>query len=615
MKANFFKSISGKLLSVYVPLISFSLVLLFIVLESRNARKLIAERDSRLEELLALESLSLVVPIWNHDFGSIQSILLTLSQREAELYSARVYDADSQIISEVAIGEIQDSGRPNVITECIAVIHHSLGRSEQIGTLEVAFHDGKIRQKIQERIIFDFIILAITILVVSGLTLLAVDKFIGRPLNMLLQSIEAEKKHKSRIPVKWTSNDELGTVVSAYNDLLSKHSEYESAVKHSEVRAKRSEAQLSQAIETMSEGFAIFDTEGFLVLCNNNYRNISKNHSQIVSIGITYKEMMEKLFSRNEFLGVEGREEEFLNKASIPHGDKTKSSVVLQLTNGKWIQFSHSHTPSGEAVIIATDITDLKNHEKEIRKAKEAADQANQAKSRFLANMSHELRTPLNAILGFSEIMQTEMMGPLGSSHYQSYASDIHQSGVHLLSLINDILDLSKIEAGAFEMNEERVDLIHEARSAVTLVTGQAGYNKVPINLEVAGQRPVLKGDKRALKQIFLNLFSNAVKFTPENGHVTFKHWENDDGDLVVQIVDTGIGISEKEIARVMEPFVRANTPMTRTFEGTGLGLSLASSMMAQHGGTLGIKSVVDHGTTVTLTFPRERVLVSGEVE
>ncbi|WP_343559246.1 ATP-binding protein [Kiloniella sp. b19] len=611
MQSRFLKSISGKLLSVYVPLISFSLLLLFAVLESRNIRKLNSELTERLDKMVAVQSTSLATPVWNYDIRSIESILLALS-RNPEFYSATVYDVDGQVLSEKPADNIDRYEDANKLVKTAPINHQAFGQTEAIGSVKVSFHDSLIREEIQERLIFDALVIAVTVMVLSCLTLLATNTFIGRPLRMLLSSIEIEKQHKNRQPVEWSSNDELGTVVSAYNDLLAKQSEYETAVKRSEMRAKRSEAQLSQAIETMSEGFAVYDQNEMLVLCNNNYRNLSENRSRVITIGTPFMTIMRKLIEMGDFIGVDDPEEYLQNLHKIH--SQSHETMIIQLSNGKWLQMTHRQTPGGETVVIATDISALKLQEREIRLAKETADQANQAKSRFLANMSHELRTPLNAILGFSEIMKKEMMGALGSEYYKSYASDIHSSGTHLLSLINDILDLSKIEAGAFELTDEMIDIINEARAAVNLVTGQATANKVEVAFEIACPRPCLMADLRAVKQIFLNLLSNAVKFTPEGGRVTFRQWKNEDGEIMIQVADTGIGISKHELNKVMEPFMRADTPMTRTFEGTGLGLPLAKSLMTQHDGSLEIESQVGQGTTVTLTFPAERC-IPGPIE
>ncbi len=598
-------SICGKLLSIYIPLISISLLLLFTVLESRNIHKLNSELGTRLDKMVDIQGTALSTPVWNYDLDSIQAILLALS-RNPEFHSAQVYDTDGLVLAELTSENAQTIEA--ALSRETAIKHNSFDRLETIGTVKVLFHDALITAEIRERLIFDGLVMVVTILVLSALTFLGANSYIGVPLKLLLESIQTEKQHKNRVAVNWKSDDELGAVVTAYNDLLQKQSAYEAAVKASELRAKRSEAQLTQAIETMSEGFALYDQDDKLVLCNSNYRNISAKRARIITLGSRFEDLMRELVYAGDFVGTEGREEDFIKETCASH-ESLQERMILHLSNGTWLQFNHRRTPAKEIVVLATDITPLMNQEREIRRAKEVADQANTAKSQFLANMSHELRTPLNAILGFSEIMKSELMGPLGSNHYKSYCQDIHSSGTHLLDLINDILDLSKIEAGAFELQDESVDLAQTARAAHKLVVGQSTSDFVPVNLDIPVDLPYVKADLRAVKQILLNLLSNAVKFTPQGGEVVLSAMENADHSLSVQVRDTGIGIPKHELERILEPFIRADTPMTRAFEGTGLGLPLVKSLMEQHDGTLSLDSKINKGTTATITFPATRVL------
>ncbi|MEH6630831.1 MAG: ATP-binding protein [Halopseudomonas aestusnigri] len=564
-----------------------------------------SELGTRLDKMVDIQGTALSTPVWNYDLDSIQAILLALS-RNPEFHSAQVYDTDGLVLAELTSENAQTIEA--ALSRETAIKHNSFDRLETIGTVKVLFHDALITAEIRERLIFDGLVMVVTILVLSALTFLGANSYIGVPLKLLLDSIQTEKQHKNRVAVNWKSDDELGAVVTAYNDLLQKQSAYEAAVKASELRAKRSEAQLTQAIETMSEGFALYDQDDKLVLCNSNYRNISAKRARIITLGSRFEDLMRELVYAGDFVGTEGREEDFIKETCASH-ESLQERMILHLSNGTWLQFNHRRTPAKEIVVLATDITPLMNQEREIRRAKEVADQANTAKSQFLANMSHELRTPLNAILGFSEIMKSELMGPLGSNHYKSYCQDIHSSGTHLLDLINDILDLSKIEAGAFELQDESVDLAQTARAAHKLVVGQSTADFVPVNLDIPVDLPYVKADLRAVKQILLNLLSNAVKFTPQGGEVILSAMENADHSLSVQIRDTGIGIPKHELERILEPFIRADTPMTRAFEGTGLGLPLVKSLMEQHDGTLSLDSKINKGTTATITFPATRVL------
>jgi two-component system cell cycle sensor histidine kinase PleC len=241
--------------------------------------------------------------------------------------------------------------------------------------------------------------------------------------------------------------------------------------------------------------------------------------------------------------------------------------------------------------------------------ARRRAEESNLAKSRFLATMSHELRTPINAILGFSEVMKGELFGPHAVPAYKEYSGDIHSSGEHLLMLINEILDLSRVEAGRYDLREESVDLqgiIDECRHLMTL---RARKKDITISQTMATALPRLWADERAVRQVALNLLSNAIKFTPPGGSVTIKAGWSEDGGQFFSISDTGQGIPENEIAVVMSSFGRGTLAQKTAEEGTGLGLPIVKGLVDLHGGTFTLKSRVREGTEVTVSFPPGRVM------
>jgi two-component system cell cycle sensor histidine kinase PleC len=255
--------------------------------------------------------------------------------------------------------------------------------------------------------------------------------------------------------------------------------------------------------------------------------------------------------------------------------------------------------------------TDLAHRVEELSIAHQQLECAKLAQSQFLANMSHELRTPLNAILGFSEIIKNETFGPVGNVKYREYSNDIHESGQHLLGLINDILDLSKIESGTKELHEDKIEIPEIIRSALKLVGHRAEQGGIKLELEPADQLPALRADERKLKQILVNLLSNAVKFTAAGGEVTLRTWCRMDSGYVFQIVDTGIGIAPEDIPKALSRFGQVDGDLNRKYEGTGLGLPLTKALVEQHGGTLDLQSEVSVGTTVTVRFPAERIVAS----
>jgi signal transduction histidine kinase len=247
--------------------------------------------------------------------------------------------------------------------------------------------------------------------------------------------------------------------------------------------------------------------------------------------------------------------------------------------------------------------------ERELRDATRLAEAANRAKSNFLTNMSHELRTPLNAIIGFSETMRGEMLGPLGDKRYAEYANDIYQSGTHLLQLVNTMLDLSKVDAGMMELNEDIVAAEAVVHAAAALVADKAAKHGIKVVLSLPPPVPLLLADEVRLKQILINLLSNAVKFTPDNGEVHVGVERTSLGEAAFVIRDTGIGMATEDLPRIKESFVQLDDPTSKRYDGTGLGVPLAIALAKLHGGTITYQSEVGVGTTATLLLPPERVL------
>ena len=245
----------------------------------------------------------------------------------------------------------------------------------------------------------------------------------------------------------------------------------------------------------------------------------------------------------------------------------------------------------------------------ELDHALHIAEEANRAKSDFLATISHELRTPLNAIIGFSEIMKSEAIGPIKAEKYQEYATDINYSGQHLLDLINDILDLTKVEAGKFELKEENVDVAGTINACVVMVSEAARSASLTVEQLMPDRAPVLRADPRLLKQILVNLLSNAVKFTEAGGNISIRAYTSEAGEFVIQVSDTGIGIKPENISKVMAVFGQVDNSLSRKHEGSGLGLPLTKGLVERHGGSLTLESEVGVGTVVTLQFPTYRIV------
>ncbi|MEQ9518660.1 MAG: PAS domain-containing sensor histidine kinase [Parvibaculum sp.] len=287
-------------------------------------------------------------------------------------------------------------------------------------------------------------------------------------------------------------------------------------------------------------------------------------------------------------------------------------SIGTQDGRKLWVNFTTSamRYRGGPAILIALhDVTQGRMEKENLRQARDFADAANRSKTEFLANMSHELRTPLNAIIGFSEALTREIYGPLGTPKYAEYAEDIHHSGVHLLNIINDILDLSKIEAGKFDLGEDEVELGFLIEGVMRIVSPRAQQAGIKLEMILEDEQVAARCDERAIKQVLINLLSNAVKFSREKTTVKTIVKQHPEF-LRISVIDQGIGMDKEDIPRALEPFSQVDGTLTRTYEGTGLGLPLARRLTELHGGSLSIESARGQGTSVHVDLPIERLLV-----
>ncbi|MGA7431350.1 MAG: ATP-binding protein [Xanthobacteraceae bacterium] len=394
-------------------------------------------------------------------------------------------------------------------------------------------------------------------------------------------------------------------------------------------RTVAADLRLRDAIETIPEAFVLWDADNRLVLCNSNFQQLHHLPDDAVSSGTPY-----------ETIVAAGRKA-IIRTTIANEDDQTQGARTFeaQLNDGRWMHISERRTKDGGYVSVGTDITKLKQHEQklvegekrqiativDLRKSQRAlevqtaeladlagkyadeknrAEDANQAKSKFLANMSHELRTPLNAIIGFSEIMESAMFGPLGADKYTEYSRDIRESGEYLLDVINDILDMSKIEAGGIRLAPEAVDVEPILADCQRVVSMRAGEKRLNLTVEIEPGL-ALNADRRALKQIALNLLSNAVKFTPDGGAVTVYGRERG-GMVTIAIKDNGIGIPKIALRKLGRPFEQVESQLTKKYQGSGLGLAIAKSLVELHGGDMRIRSTLGTGTIVIVRLPRQ---------
>ena len=375
---------------------------------------------------------------------------------------------------------------------------------------------------------------------------------------------------------------------------------------------RRAEQVLAEGIESLRAGFTLFDSDDRLVMCNSTYREIYAGVDDLIAPGALFQDLIRAGVERSLFPGAAGDEEKWLAERIAGHLSP-ESLVEQELGNGHWLLIYERKTADGGTIGIRTDITELKQREAALDEARLNAEAASTAKSEFLAMMGHELRTPLNAIIGFSEIMSGEQLGPLNHPTYLEYTTDIRNSGRHLLAIINDILDLSKIEAGKYELQDSETVIEEMISSCLPFVGPQSIERKIAIHSRFETVDTVVVADEHALRKVIINLLGNAVKFTPPGGSVTVSTARGPEGDLAITVSDTGIGISEEQLPLVLEAFRQADSSLSREYEGTGLGLPIVDKLVKLHGGSLEIRSKEGEGTDVIVTLPGSRVLKGQE--
>ena len=389
-----------------------------------------------------------------------------------------------------------------------------------------------------------------------------------------------------------------------------------SAQATAEARVFAAQTRLVHAIESIPQGFALYGNDDRLLLCHSAYEELLLGRSdQTLVLGRGYAEILGDACAAARFTGTTVETARFVEICGEHHRNPIEG-YEFSLSDGRWILKSVDRTGDGGIVEVWNDITEIKRREAAIRVAEDEARQAldlaeagNRAKSEFLAAMSHELRTPLNAIIGFSEIIKNEMYGPVGHDSYKDYAADIHSSGTHLLNIISDIFEFAKIEAGKLRLMERVINLRSIVDACIRVIEPRAQQTEVRLEVDIADDLPRLKADETRIKQIVVNLLSNAVKFTPPGGKVTLSVKADPNDGCTIDVSDTGIGIAADDIPCALSAFGQIVSQLPRRYEGTGLGLTPAKSLVEMHGGSLSIESAVNVGTKVVVVLPASRVV------
>ncbi len=366
-------------------------------------------------------------------------------------------------------------------------------------------------------------------------------------------------------------------------------------------QAQRLSAQnwLADALESSREAIVLIDAEGHIVIANSQLANFFPTIAPHLERGMSLSQAFRQLDQLVVDVGQTAAADDLLSAGS-----------EFRLSDGRWLWVSRSATQDGGFFLLISDISDIKEREARLDEARRQAEAASEAKSAFLASISHELRTPLNAVIGFSEILAAQMYGDLGNPKYVEYATSIHHSGMHLLSIINTVLELTKYQAGKLELDTDEVDLVTLVDDVVTLMRDQVETAGLTLTTRLPKELTLL-GDRAKLRQSLLNLLSNAVKFTDVGGNIGVAAEVLAGGAVQLRVSDTGIGMTEEQIPVALTAFGQADTRLARRYEGVGLGLPLVKSFVELHGGTVAIDSSLGQGTTVTITLPHEPLTMS----
>ncbi len=618
-----FKSIQSKFLAYVVPLVLLSTVIAFGLFEFNARSSAESQLRAKLEELIDIQRKVVAESLWNVADEQTTLILKALLT-DTDVEVAAVYDELDQVVA--VAGDIEGVDDLPHVAEA-DIIYDDGVEATRIGRLKIGLSDARITGLGRERLTLVSVLAAMLLAAVIGAALVANRRTIGQPLGLLLNSINEAQQSGKRRHVDWRSDDEIGSVVSAFNELQTKQDAYEKRLRAShdeleqrveertsdlvraEAEARDARGQLTDAIESISEGFALFDADDRLVIANGRYREtLLGDAASEFPPDVTFDQLIERAATTLDIGGAEeaaawvGRQTSHHRKAAEP--------FIQEFGNRSW-QISNRRTDQGGTVAVHADITEIKRISDELKTAKEAAEAANEAKSAFLATMSHEIRTPLNGIIGMSTLLN----GTKLDAEQKDFTSTIVTASDTLLTIINDILDFSKVEAGALELERTPIDLWETVESSVELVATKAAEKGIELACRLDPDVPAgLYGDPVRIKQICLNLLNNAVKFTVEGEVVltvssTSTVSSPGPGDMVLltlSVRDTGIGIPADRMDRLFKSFSQVDASTTRRYGGTGLGLVITKRLIELMGGEISVESTMGEGTTFTFTLPGE---------
>jgi len=447
---------------------------------------------------------------------------------------------------------------------------------------------------------FRYVTISATLLglLLSAAITLVLARRIVRPLRDAAAVADRIAGGELETPIPQGGPDETGTLLRSMTVM---QDSIRIMVEREKSQRRSAQTRLVEALENSREGIILVGADGKVLLANSQLSRFFPSLAPAIAPDMKFA----SIFRRLPELVMTEENGDTAQPGHPPSVDELLSEGrQFRLLDGRWLRVSRSPTQDGGLFLMISDFSEIKEREQGLNEARQLAEAANQAKTAFLANMSHELRTPLNAIIGFSEILLSQMFGPLGSEKYGGYAKDIFDSGRHLLSVINNVLDLTKSQAGQLQLALEPVNLVQIVASCTTMMREQCARGELQLDVKAPQEPVVLTGDPAKLRQVLLNLISNAVKFTDRGGRVAI-HVETAGADAVMlRVSDNRIGMAPEDIPVALAPFGQVDSRLARRYQGTGLGLPLTKVLIELHGGSIAIDSAPGKGTAVTVTLP-----------
>jgi len=629
-----FRSLRAKFLAVVVPLLLLSTLIVFGLFELNAQRQAHQRLEDKLNKLVAIQSAVVAESLWNVADEQIKLILEALAT-DPDVSGAAVYDDLENVVAST--GNIEGFEQSDLFAEKDIVYVYDQS-PEVIGRLAISLVDSQAQADAQSRLILTLGLATFLLAAVVISALIANRRTIGIPLERLLASINRAHQGGEREPVDWKSQDEIGAVVAAFNEMQTRQQAYEAELRRArddlELRveertkelalaseqAKRAEAQLAEAIESISEGFSLYDADDRLVVCNSRYRDLLYPGIQDVAVaGASFEDVVRQSAERGLIKDAEGRLGEWVTERVARHREPGETHVQRR-SDGSWIQVSERKTDDGGTVAVYTDITELKKRQAEL-------EEMDRLKSHFLSSVSHELRTPLTSVRGFAKLIGKDFRRwflPFAESSEKGAAKAerilenieiIQSEGERLTRLINDVLDISKIEAGNMEWDNSTFPVGDLVRHAFNAASGQfADKPAVEASVAVADDLPDLYADYDRLVQVMVNLINNAAKFTT-SGTVDVRARATPDGWARISVSDTGPGIAPEDAVKIFDKFhqVTKRDTLEDKPTGTGLGLSICKQIVEHYGGRIWVESEVGKGSEFNFNLPPAAITLASE--